>query len=94
MLSCNNWILSSAVDILKNINQNTACIILSAPSYGFGIMDDILNIAPIMKKKGIPVHVDACLGGFILIFQENRGNSACFAGKRVEFEGICGRTIC
>lgn len=61
-------------DILKNINQNTACVILSAPSYGFGIMDDILNIAPVMKKKGIPVHVDACLGGFIWMFQENRGN--------------------
>ena len=61
-------------DIFKNINQNTACVILSAPSYGFGIMDDILNIAPVMKKKGIPVHVDACLGGFIWMFQENRGN--------------------
>jgi sphinganine-1-phosphate aldolase len=61
-------------DILKNINKNTACVILSAPSYGFGIMDDILNIAPVMKKKGIPVHVDACLGGFIWMFQENRGN--------------------
>jgi sphinganine-1-phosphate aldolase len=61
-------------DILKKINQYTACVILSAPSYGYGIMDDILNIAPIMMKKRIPVHIDACLGGFIWMFQENRGN--------------------
>ena len=75
-------------DILKNINQNTACVILSAPSYGFGIMDDILNIAPIMKKRGIPVHVDACLGGFIWMFQENRGNYS------FNIDGVTSISIC
>lgn len=56
-------------DILKTINEYTACIALSAPSYGFGIMDDVQHIAPAMKELGIPVHVDACLGGFIWMFQ-------------------------
>jgi sphinganine-1-phosphate aldolase len=57
-------------DILKTVNEYTACVVLSAPSYGFGIMDDVEHIAPAMKELGIPVHVDACLGGFVWMFQE------------------------
>ena len=57
-------------DILKTVNRWTACVVLSAPSYGFGIMDDVEHIAPAMKEQGIPVHVDACLGGFVWMFQE------------------------
>jgi glutamate/tyrosine decarboxylase-like PLP-dependent enzyme len=57
-------------DILKTVNEYTACVVLSAPSYGFGIMDDVEHIAPAMKERGIPVHVDACLGGFVWMFQE------------------------
>lgn len=57
-------------DILKTVNEYTACVVLSAPSYGFGIMDDVENISPAMKTRDIPVHVDACLGGFVWMFQE------------------------
>ena len=57
-------------DILKTVNDYTACVVLSAPSYGFGIMDDVEHISPAMKERGIPVHVDACLGGFVWMFQE------------------------
>jgi sphinganine-1-phosphate aldolase len=59
-------------DILKTVNEYTACVVLSAPSYGFGIMDDVENISPAMKERGIPVHVDACLGGFVWMFQERK----------------------
>lgn len=57
-------------DILKNINRNTIAVMLSAPSYAYGIMDDIFKLAPLIKEKKIPVHVDACLGGFIWMFQD------------------------
>jgi sphinganine-1-phosphate aldolase len=57
-------------DILKNINKNTICVMLSAPSYGYGIMDNVYEIAPILYDRNIPVHVDACLGGFIWMFQD------------------------
>ena len=59
-------------DIIKTVNEYTACVVLSAPSYGFGIMDDVENISPAMKELGIPVHVDACLGGFVWMFQERK----------------------
>ena len=63
-------------DILKTVNRWTACVVLSAPSYGFGIMDDVEHIAPVMKERDIPVHVDACLGGFVWMFQQQSGIEA------------------
>jgi sphinganine-1-phosphate aldolase len=34
-------------------------------------MDDVSTIAPLLYAKNIPLHVDACLGGFIWMFLEN-----------------------
>lgn len=36
-------------------------------------MDDIEAIAAIGEKNGIPVHVDGCLGGFLLVFMREAG---------------------
>lgn len=36
-------------------------------------MDDIEAIAALGKKYNIPVHVDACLGGFIIVFMKRAG---------------------
>lgn len=36
-------------------------------------MDDISAIAALGRKYNIPVHVDACLGGFVIIFMKKAG---------------------
>lgn len=36
-------------------------------------MDDIQSIAALGLKYNIPVHVDACLGGFVIAFMEKVG---------------------
>lgn len=36
-------------------------------------MDDIEAIAALGTKHGIPVHVDACLGGFLIPFMKRAG---------------------
>lgn len=36
-------------------------------------MDNIKEIAKLGLKYNIPVHVDACLGGFIIIFMKRAG---------------------
>ena len=38
-------------------------------------MDPVTEIAALGKKYDIPVHVDSCLGGFILAFMEGAGYS-------------------
>ena len=57
-------------NIKKLINNNTIAVITSAPSFNFGIIDDIKEISEYCFKKNISVHVDMCLGGFILPFIE------------------------
>ncbi|XP_053692149.1 sphingosine-1-phosphate lyase [Sabethes cyaneus] len=57
----------------RAINRNTVMLVGSAPNYPYGTMDDIVAIAKLGKKYNIPVHVDACLGGFLIIFMKRAG---------------------
>ncbi|XP_055536387.1 sphingosine-1-phosphate lyase [Wyeomyia smithii] len=57
----------------RAINHNTVMLVGSAPNYPYGTMDDIVAIAKLGKKYNIPVHVDACLGGFLIIFMKRAG---------------------
>lgn len=52
----------------KAVDQNTVCIIGSAPSYCHAIIDDIASLSDLALKKKTNLHVDACLGGFVLPF--------------------------
>ena len=47
----------------------------STPSYPHGVIDDISAIAALGRRYKIPVHVDACLGGFLLAFMPQAGFS-------------------
>ncbi|XP_065095837.1 sphingosine-1-phosphate lyase [Ochlerotatus camptorhynchus] len=57
----------------RAINRNTVMLVGSAPNYPYGTMDNIAAIAKLGKKYNIPVHVDACLGGFLIIFMRRAG---------------------
>merc|ERR1711994_1078145 len=62
------------VDKMKRmIGRNTAMLVGSAPQFPHGSIDDIEEIAVLGLKYNIPVHVDACLGGFLLAFMEDAG---------------------
>lgn len=54
--------------IKKQIDSNTICVYTSFPNYPYGTVDPINDIALICKKKNVPVHVDMCLGGFLVPF--------------------------
>ena len=56
---------------MKNaIDENTICVYASYPNYPIGTCDQIDIIGSYCQKKGIPVHVDMCLGGFVVPFLE------------------------
>jgi len=59
----------------RMINRNTVMILGSAPEYPHGTIDPIEEMGAIAQKKNIPLHVDACVGGFILPFMEMNGES-------------------
>lgn len=55
------------------INSNTIAIVASAPSYPHGVVDPIEEIGSLALEANIPLHVDACLGGFHLPFLTKLG---------------------
>ena len=48
-----------------------------APNFPQGVMDPISDLADFARQRGIGMHVDACLGGFLLPFLERNGYCEC-----------------
>lgn len=62
------------VDAMKrSIGSNTVMLVCSAPTYPYGNIDSVSEVAALGARYGVPVHVDACLGGFLLPFMEEAG---------------------
>ena len=55
------------------IDANTVAIIGSACNYGYGTIDPIAELAALALQRNVGMHVDGCLGGFILPFGEMLG---------------------
>jgi glutamate/tyrosine decarboxylase-like PLP-dependent enzyme len=55
------------------VNTNTALIVGSAPQYPQGVVDPIPELAELAGQAGCSMHVDACMGGFVLPFAERLG---------------------
>ncbi|KAM4599324.1 sphingosine-1-phosphate lyase 1 [Fundulus diaphanus] len=59
----------------RAISKNTAMLVCSAPQFPHGIMDPVEEVAKLAVRYNIPLHVDACLGGFLIVFMEMAGFS-------------------
>lgn len=57
----------------KALDKNTCMLVGSAPAFPHGSIDPIPDIAKLGRKYNIPVHVDACLGGFLVPFMRKAG---------------------
>lgn len=55
------------------IGPDTVLVVGSAPSYAHGVCDDIPGLAALARDHGIPMHVDACVGGWMLPFFRRLG---------------------
>src|ERR1700678_1978168 len=56
-----------------HIDEHTVAIIGSACNYGYGTVDPIATLSDIALAHGVGLHVDSCLGGFILPFGQELG---------------------
>lgn len=57
----------------RRIGRNTILIAASAPQYPHGVVDPIEELGALAEQRGLPFHVDACFGGFILPWLEKLG---------------------
>jgi len=64
----------AAVDeALAALGSSAALVVVSAPSYPHGVVDDVSGIAATAAAHGVPCHVDACIGGFTLAYARMGG---------------------
>lgn len=62
------------VETMKSkINENTILLVGSAPAYPQGVIDPIEDLGKLAKEHNLLLHVDACLGGFLLPFVKKLG---------------------
>ena len=59
--------------VAEHIDGNTVALVGSACNYGYGTIDPIAALSDIALEHGIGLHVDGCLGGWILPFGQELG---------------------
>ena len=65
--------LADSLTMEALIDENTIALIASAGNYGYGTIDPVEELAALAASRGIGLHVDGCLGGFILPWGEQLG---------------------
>lgn len=54
--------------------SDVVLVVVSAPSYPHGVIDDVAGVARVAAERDIPCHVDACIGGFSLAYARMGGD--------------------
>lgn len=60
-------------DVEAKISDNTIGIVGIAGTTGLGVVDDIPALSDLARDYGIPLHVDAAFGGFVIPFAKELG---------------------
>lgn len=64
---------ADAKDARAKMTGDVILVVGSAPSYAHGVVDPIEELAALAKEHGTLMHVDACVGGFLLPFLRESG---------------------
>ena len=65
--------LDGAVDadaLAARLGPDVALAVVSAPAYPHGVLDPVADVAAACATAGVPLHVDACIGGLVLPFRD------------------------
>ncbi|GAA3697276.1 aminotransferase class V-fold PLP-dependent enzyme [Nonomuraea antimicrobica] len=60
-------------DVAAAIDEDTILVAVSAPSYPQGVIDPVEEVAAVAAAAGLPCHVDACVGGWLLPWLREAG---------------------
>lgn len=75
------------------ITENTILIYASAPSFAHGVIDPIEALGQLALRYDVALHVDCCLGGFVLPFAREAYITASAALKAKQEAGSSGESI-
>lgn len=66
-------LLADVEAMAGEVDKNTILIAGSAPSFPYGLIDPISKLGELAEAKGVWLHVDACVGGYIAPFVRMNG---------------------
>ncbi|MEO8921711.1 MAG: aminotransferase class V-fold PLP-dependent enzyme [Caldimonas sp.] len=69
------------------IDENTIMVAGSAPCFCYGVIDPLTELAVVAKSKGLWMHVDACVGGYVAPFVKMIGRA--IPDFDFSIEGVC-----
>ena len=55
------------------VDDGTALVVASAVSYAHGVVDPVEELGRLAIERGVPLHVDGCIGGFVLPYFRRLG---------------------
>ena len=67
--------------VRRLINPNTILLVGSCPNYPHGIIDPIPQLSRLAVQYSIPLHVDCCLGSFLVPLLSKAGFAAPFSSE-------------
>lgn len=59
--------------VTAGIDDRTVLVVASAYGFAHGVIDPVEEIASLAAERGVPCHVDACMGGLMLPFLRELG---------------------
>ena len=62
-----------AAAVAQHITPRTVAIYASAPSFSHGVVDPIEELGALAVSRNIGLHVDNCLGGYLLSYMQREG---------------------
>ncbi|HYD86863.1 MAG TPA: aspartate aminotransferase family protein [Vitreimonas sp.] len=65
--------LADVPAMAQALDDNTLLIVGSAPCFPFGLIDPIEALGRLAQERGLWLHVDACVGGYIAPFVQMSG---------------------
>lgn len=74
-------------DLSAAMDDATVMLVGSAPAYPHGIIDPIQELSTLALEKNVWLHVDACVGGYLIPFVEQIGEPVMSFDFRLE--GVC-----
>ncbi|VEU19960.1 DEKNAAC100525 [Brettanomyces naardenensis] len=68
LVDLNDDFTVNVAQVKRLINRNTCFIMGSAPNFPYGTIDNIEALSDLAVRYDIPLHVDCCLGSFIVAY--------------------------
>ncbi len=62
--------VAATVAALDRLGDRVVLVAVSAPSYAHGVVDPVAEVAAETARRGLRLHVDACIGGWVLPWVE------------------------